>query len=360
VRHPALGLATAALTVAGLTVAVLAATGSPALAHGADAPDATAYRTTVSSIGPAVPGLTVRAVEAGARLELINRTGRTIEVLGYAAEPYLEVRAGGTYENVNSPAAYLNLNLAGDAAVPATASPDAPPHWRRVSDDTRVRWHDHRTHWMTAAPPAIADPARAHRLRDWVVPLRDGVDPIEVRGTLDWVPPPTPATWWAGTLVLAVLCVAARRRRGLLAAVAALAGTITLGYVVARRLDAGVDGPADLLTGLVSGQPATLLVGLGALGAAGFAAARRPAAAFPLALAGAAVAIFGGLGNVGVFSRAVAPVPGPGWWARAAVLAMLGLGVGLAAGAVLRLRGATAPGDPARAGADGGVDVDLG
>ncbi|MBM0240264.1 hypothetical protein JNW88_29910, partial [Micromonospora sp. ATA32] len=31
---------------------------------------------------PARPGLTVRAVEAGARLELVNRTGRNVEVIG--------------------------------------------------------------------------------------------------------------------------------------------------------------------------------------------------------------------------------------------------------------------------------------
>ncbi len=335
-----------ALIVAVLT-GVLALAGTPARAHGDDAPDATAYRTEVSSIWPAQPGLRVRAVEAGARLELINGTGRTIEVLGYAGEPYLQVRSDGAFENVNSPATYVNRTLAGDTAVPAGASPAAAPVWRRVSGDARVRWHDRRSHWTgTDLPaPAKADPARTHRLRDWTVPLRDGVQPIEVRGTLDWVPPPERAPWWIGTLALAALVAAARRARGLLAGVAAAGGTTTLGYAVARQFDAGVAGVAGLTGGVLTAQATSVLVGLGALAAAGLTVARRPIADFALALSGAAVAVFAGLANVAVFSQAVAPVPGPDWWARAAVLAAIGAGTGLAGAGLLRLR-ATTP-DPA-------------
>ena len=138
------------LSVAGAVVAPA----TPASAHGGDAPDATAYRTTVMQIMPPMPGLSVRTVEAGARLELTNDSGRTVEVLGYSGEPYLEVRPDGTYENVHSPATYLNVTLAGDGPVPATADPTAPPSWRRVSGSTTVRWHDRRTHWLEPAPPA--------------------------------------------------------------------------------------------------------------------------------------------------------------------------------------------------------------
>jgi hypothetical protein len=323
---------------------------APALAHGADAPDATAYRTTVSAVSPAAPGLTVRAVEAGARLELVNRTGRTIEVLGYSGEPYLEVRPDGTFENTNSPATYLNTTLAGDGPVPAGANPATPPTWRRVSHDPTVRWHDRRTQWLTGGlpPPAVADPSRTHRLRDWVVPMRDGVAPLEIRGTLDWVPPPQPAVWWALTLLVAAgttaLALLRRGLPGLLVAAAAVAGTTTIGYAVARELDAGTSGPGGLLAGLVAGHLVPVLVGLGALGAAGLAAARRPAADFALALAGTAVATFAGLAQIGVFAQAIAPVPGPGWWARLAVLTTTGLGTGLAAAGVIRLRAAHRPG----------------
>jgi hypothetical protein len=335
--------------IIGVVTGVLAVAGTPARAHGDDAPNATAYRTAVSSTVPVRPGLSVRAVETGGRLELINDTGRTIEVLGFAGEPYLQVRPDGAFENVNSPATYVNRTLAGDTAVPAGASPAAAPVWRRVSGDPRVRWHDRRSHWMSPdlPAPAKADPSRTHRLRDWTVPLRDGGEPIEVRGTLDWVPPPEPVPWWAGTLVLAALVAAARRARGVLVGIAAVAGTTTLGYAVARQLDAGVSGLAGLTGGLLTGQAASVLVGLGALGAAGLTLTRRPVADFALALSGAAVAIFAGLANVGVFSQAVAPVPGPGWWARAAVLTTIGAGAGLAAAGLLRLRATTT--DPAEA-----------
>jgi hypothetical protein len=57
---------------------------TPASAHGADAPETTAFRTTVTGIAPPMRGLSVRTVEAGARLELTNDSGRTVEVLGYA------------------------------------------------------------------------------------------------------------------------------------------------------------------------------------------------------------------------------------------------------------------------------------
>ena len=192
----------------------LVAPATPAFAHGGDAPDATAYRTAVTGITPAMAGLTVRTVEAGARLELTNRTGRTVEVLGYSGEPYLQIRPDGTYQNLNSPATYLNQTLAGDTAVPASADPTAPPSWRRVSTATTVRWHDQRTHWLTQGPPpaAATDPARGHRLRDWSVPLREQTRTFEIRGTLDWVPPPAAWLWWAGAvlLTLAVTALAAR------------------------------------------------------------------------------------------------------------------------------------------------------
>jgi len=58
-----------------------------------------------------------------------------VEVLGYAGEPYLDIRPDGTWQNVNSPAAYINETLAGDTAVPASADPTAA----RVLP---ALWHD--------------------------------------------------------------------------------------------------------------------------------------------------------------------------------------------------------------------------
>jgi hypothetical protein len=94
---------------------------APALAHGADAPDATNYRVSITA-QPPITGVQVRTIEAGARLQLTNHGGRNVEVLGYKNEPYLEIRPDGVYQNYHSPAAYLNITIA-HVDPPAHADP---------------------------------------------------------------------------------------------------------------------------------------------------------------------------------------------------------------------------------------------
>jgi hypothetical protein len=318
----------------GLLLAVTGAVlvpAAPALAHGGDAPAATAYRTTVTAITRPEAGLTVRTVEAGARLELSNRTGHSVEVLGYAGEPYLDVRPDGTYENVHSPAATLNATLTGTTALPADADPTAPPSWRRISTSTTVRWHDQRTHWLSSGTPpqALADPTRAHRLRDWEVPLRVQVRTFAIRGTLDWEPPPRTWMWWLLTAGagLAATGLALRWSRSVVP-VAVIGGLAPLWYAWARTSDGA--SPSLVL----------VLSGLFALGAA----YRHPP--FLLALAGACLVLFGGVTEVGVFSAAVLPAVGPAWLTRLAVALALTAGTALAATGVLRMRAAV-PARPA-------------
>jgi hypothetical protein len=341
--------------VAGV-LGALAAT-APAWAHGGDAPDATNYRTVVMS-GPPMAGLTVRAVEAGARLELDNRTGRTIEVLGYDGEPYLEVRPDGVYENTRSPATYVNATLAGDTEPPATADPTQPPEWRRASDEPVARWHDRRTHWMSAEPPPAvrADPGREQRVRDWVVPLRDGVSTMEVRGTLDWVPPPSPGVWWAIVIVTGAGVAALglwSRALPVLAVLVTAVGPLAIAYAVARELDAGTTGVGPVLVGLLVGQVWPVVTALTAVAAGGYALARRPAADFALAMAGTCVAVFAGAANAAVFARGVVPVPWSPALARVAILTVIAVGGGVAVAAALRMReaarvaAAAAPEEPA-------------
>ncbi len=351
------------MPVPGLAVLVSA---SPAWAHGGDAPDGTDYRTSVTSVSPAAAGLRVRAVEAGARLELTNHTGTTVEVLGYQSEPYLSVRPDGVYENVHSPAVYLNATLTGSADLPATADPTLPPSWRQASSVPVVRWHDHRSHWMQSTPPpsVVADPSHGQRIRDWVVPLRvDGVSTVEVRGTLDWVPPPSSSVWWTWTVVaglaVAFLGLVGRLRRLLgsltvrssissgvparwvlpvLAAVAAVGGVAAVVYAVGREVDAGNDGFGAVLGGLFTGQIWPVLTGLAALAAAAYALLRRPAADFALALAGVCVAIFAGVSNAAAFGNGVVPVPWSGVLGRLLVAVVIATGAGVAAAAALRMR----------------------
>ncbi|AGL14809.1 hypothetical protein [Actinoplanes sp. N902-109] len=311
-----------------LAGALLAPAG-PAFAHGGDAPDATAYRTAVTGISTPVAGLSVRAVEAGARLELVNHTGRTVEVLGYQDEPYLEVRPDGVYQNTNSPATYTNATLAGDSPVPPDADPTAAPQWRKVATEPSVRWHDQRTHWLSPGlpPQAQADPAHAHLLRTWSVPLRQGARTFAVTGTLTWEPPPPTWLWWAGAVALATAVTALGRWRfRWLGPVALSTGTIAFGYAVTRAA-LGVEGQAP---GLVAAA-LTVVAGVSTV------LRRTP---FVLVLGGAAVTVFGGLTDAGVFRQAVVDFPGAGWPARAAVLIALGAGAGLTIAGLLRLRAA--------------------
>ncbi|MGK5738674.1 hypothetical protein [Micromonospora sp. URMC 103] len=351
-------LLTRAGLVAAAALAATVATAAPAAAHGADAPDGTDYRTTVTGVTPARDGLEVRTVEAGARLELTNRTGRAVEVIGYSGEPYLRVGPEGVYENVRSPATYLNRTIAGDTTLPADADPAAAPSWRRVADGPSVRWHDQRALYRESAPPAVTRtaPDREHRVRDWAVPLRDGSEPLEIRGTLDWVPPPDAYTWWAVTIVglLAVGALGllpagsapgARSLAGLGGLLAA-GGLAAVAYTVGRELDAGAQGVGGLLLGLLTGQLWTLLTGFGAIAAGAYALARRPAADFTVALAGACLALFGGVANAAVFARAVAPVPWPATWARVLVALVLVAGAGALAAGALRLHAARTPATP--------------
>jgi hypothetical protein len=310
----------------GVVAALAAAT--PAHAHSAPATGATDYRVTVTGLTAQFPGLTVRTVEAGARLELINQSAHPVEVLGYAGEPYLRVGPDGVYQNQASPATYLNDGL----APPSGTGAAEPPIWQRLSTTPAVLWHDHRTQGTAA----------------WSVPLRDGVRDFAVTGTSAWVPRPKPTVWWAGCLVLgAAIGALGLRRTGSLrpvAVVAVVAGGAALAYAFGAAADLGALGFAGYLRGLFAHQPWALLCGAAALAGGGYALFARPAAELALALAGACVALFAGLTNAAVFGHGVAPVPYPGEAARTLVLLAIAGGAGVTAAAVLRLRAArTAP-----------------
>jgi hypothetical protein len=95
------------------------------------------------------------------------------------------------YENVRSAATYLNADRYADVDLPEIVDATAEPEWRRVADEPRVEWHDHRIHWMSTVPPPVVqeDPGSAHRILDWEVPLEVDGSLVVASGALDYAPP---------------------------------------------------------------------------------------------------------------------------------------------------------------------------
>lgn len=330
------------LATVATVLAVLVGTASPAAAHAADGAGATNFRTTLRSVSPRVPGIGVRVIEFGARLELTNTTATDAVVLGYEGEPFLRVGPDGVFENRRSPSTYLNRSREGDEPVPPDADPEAPPSWERVSGGRTARWHDHRAHWMGAQdPPAVRRaPGRTHVvIPEWVVQIRHGSQTVAVTGDLRWIPGPGPAPWLALALALAVLAVGAalssswgRLLAPLLAAVVLVDVVHVVGIVAAAE---GTTG--ERLARLAGTSMFSALVWVAGVPGAVLLWRRRVDGLFAAVFAGVFVALFGGVVDLSDLSRSqVSFALGPAA-ARFAVAASLGLGSGIAAGAVLTL-----------------------
>jgi hypothetical protein len=215
--------------VAGLALLLLGASAGPAAAHAiGTGTEASNYRTRIRGIDQGVPGIAVRTV-AGEQLELTNRSGQEVVVLGYRLEPYLRIGPGGVYENQRSPSTYTNRFRAAPTEIPPEFDPAAPPEWRRVGDGPSAAWHDHRAHWTGPDPPAVkANPRASHVIvPDWRIPLRQGEQDehdMVIRGDITWVPGPSPWPWALAAVALfaAALAAAGGYRRPKVLAVVAL------------------------------------------------------------------------------------------------------------------------------------------
>ena len=332
-----------------VAAAVVVGSAAPAAAHGGpggNGAPATNYRTRIQSVAPSVPGLAVRVIDAGSRIELINRTGETVTVLGYQGEPYLRIAPDGVFTNTRSPATYLNADRKATAALPAEADPAAAPRWQRIDDSNVARFHDHRAHWMGGDdPPAVAADRSAPHVIDpsWEIPLVVGDRQVSVTGDLTWVPGPSPWPWYlVAAAIIAALLAAIRWRRSPLVLAAAMGG-----LVVAAAVD---------LVGVWTANAEPALAKLGELaapalcasvGVAGLTQLRRHRNE-ALALVGAAAAGFAvlfGIANLDWLRRSQLPTGIDPTLARASVTAAVGLGVGTSAHAALALlhaRGARA------------------
>ena len=193
------------------------------------------YRSNITNIAPAVPGLSLEVLEFADRLVLRNHTGETVTVYGYQGEPYARVMADGTVQvNTHSPAYYLNQNFYGDVNVPSSASSTATPDWTVIDRTGELEWHDHRIHWMSPVlPPEVKDKGKRTKIFNWQVPIKVGATPGTVDGQLFWVPEEGTKTPLAAIVALVVIVLAG----------------LALVFVVRRRRRSGGPPGADPAAG---------------------------------------------------------------------------------------------------------------
>jgi hypothetical protein len=149
---------------------------------------------------PAAPGLEVRVLDGDDRLSMRNPGRHTVVVLGYEGEPYARLLPDGSAQvNARSPAAYLNKDRFGTAALPPGADARAGPHWRPYPSAGGLEWHDHRIHWMGVGVPPRAEDDDGGRAEvfDYRVPIVVDGRRAVIEGTLYWAGRPGGPSWAA-------------------------------------------------------------------------------------------------------------------------------------------------------------------
>lgn len=337
------------LLVAAAALAWVGLSAVPASAHSVSGVSATNLQTHLRSVTPAVAGLEVKVVESGSRLEVTNKTGKEIIVLGYKDEPYLRIGPDGVFQNRLSPATYINKSREGQAPTEAARNAKVgDTDWEKISSEPLARWHDHRIHWMSPndPPEARAEPGKRHVINaEWVVPMKNGAETVSVKGDLIWEPGPSALPWYLLIVVLLAAVVLLGRRAGWASGLAAVTGVL-VAIDVFHVLGLGLANAGDLgyrLGKAVSQSPfAVLGWAVGVLAVVWL--LRRGADGLPLAaLAGLEIALIGGISDINALSRSEVPFGFGAGLARLAVAASIGIGFGLAIAAALRLGGVFGP-----------------
>ena len=283
-----------------LTLVALPAGSGIAAGHAGGLAPSTS-RCEIRAVDPPVTGLRVVVIEAGARLEIDNQTGVTVDVL---PEP--------------------GANRLREPTVPPGGT---------------ARWSDRR---VTAAAQA-PDPPN-HR-RAWAIPLQVGDQTVTIHGEQIWPPPPPAGRWWLATglaaLVTGVIGALALRRRWAAAVLATATAAIAAAHfthVLGSTLVLPQDQPMLAMVVGVAG-PAIVTWPLAVLGPA-LAIAGHPSGPMVCGLFGALLALFSA-SDVASFFYAVLPF---GWnpnLDRATIALTVGGGFGLFLTNILSLRALT-------------------
>jgi deferrochelatase/peroxidase EfeB/plastocyanin len=346
------------LGVLAVLVGLVGLGAGPASAHSVGGSGATNFVTTLDSLSPAVPGLTLKVVENGTKLEIANRSGVDVVVDGYVGDQYLKVGPSGTFVNTQSPATYLNDDRWGRTPVPSGIDPTAAPVWKKASSDAVFRWHDHRIHWMsTTLPPTVRSaPGKAQQISAWTVTLHRDGQVLTATGHLAWVPGPSKVLWFGAVFVAfvgaVVLCGNLNARKAQI-----WTGVVAL-VLVALDLAHSAGVAADT-AGEVAAQTGKFFAGnviqLVAWAVAVFAAVRllragavrsKTGAVWLADGAGLLIAAASGVPDLSVLWSSTAPFAGPVGLARALVGCVTGLGFGLAVSLPYYLRRTQAGAEP--------------
>ena len=188
----------------GFLVAALVLLGpaSAASAHDGQGGSASDYQVKVTGFGGDATGISMTFTRLGQYVRLTRTTAKQVYVLGYEGEPYLRLDSTGVWENINSPAHYLNLDRYASTTPPASANKSATPDWVKRNDGNVAEWHDHRTHWMSPTPPPQIEVDRSVEQAvpgDHHLALTVDGRPVSALISITWMPPPNRTMWLAIT-----------------------------------------------------------------------------------------------------------------------------------------------------------------
>jgi hypothetical protein len=333
------------LAASGVSLAALVLP-NVAFAHGGkSAPVATNFEARIGKLTPADSAVEAKVVDGDRALWLHVRGNATVLIPGALGEPLLRFDRAGVFVNLHSITAqsdrieqlYLRPSL----------NPHARPLWRRLTGGHSYLWHEHRLH-------ALEGLARGHQttavLGRWSVPLLIDGREHALEGVLVYRPPGRLWPWLLLPAALALVTASALARTSSLArrvAIAAALVAMLLVWVV--RIGRELYGrPIVGVTGYVA-IGLTSLVGVGLL----YGLLHRDAGVrLFTALLVAVGCLYQGWTMLGVLTHAVALTVLPTLAARAAVVAILGLGVGVFAITLRELFGESADEDARAAGAE--------
>lgn len=329
-------------TTVAIAAAILMAGATPAWAHTVAGTGATNYKTTLTGISPTLPGLHIKVIEAGSRIEL-NYTGtKTIYVLGYVDEQYLRIDKRGVFQNLNSPATYINKTRNG-VNPPGDVDPRKAPSWQKVSSGHVARWHDHRIHFMGGInpPPVRNAPGQRHVIQgDWKVKVTDLTTTAIAHGTLVWVPGPSPAPGLIAALLLIVsMAVLGRTSDPFLPVAIAVVVLVVIDVVHSVAIGFANAGGLGLhIAQTFSSSIVSIPAWFVGLGAVWLLAHKRVDGFFAAVFTGLIIAVVGGLADFTVLSRSQVPFALSPAMARPIVAASFGLGVGVAVASGLAIK----------------------